>query len=269
MTTINSLDDFLLALDSNPSWREAIRARILGEELLQLPARFNALVERMDSFIEEQKQFREELNRLSEEQKQFREELNRLSEEQKQFREELNLFREELRRLGEELRRLDDRMENHMTLTDDILSRIESDISVVKGGHAQARVAAFTEVIAANLGLDFVRALTPMQLHHIAKNITDPTANADQRESFINADLVIEGSDSDGHAVYIAVETSWTADRRDSGRALRNARYLTNSTGRPAIAAIASVRNDHEVTEQISCGGLRWHRIPDRELEPA
>ena len=220
MTAINSLDDFLSALDNNPSWREAIRARVLGEELLQLPARFNALVERRDSFIEEQK-------------------------------------------------RLDDRMENHMTLTDDILSRIESDISFVKGSQIQARVAAFTEVIAANTGLDFVRALTPMQLHDIAKNITDPTANAAQRESFINADLVIEASDSDGHAVYIAVETSWTADRRDSGRALRNARYLTNSTGRPAIAAIASVRNDHEVTEQISSGGLRWHRIPDRELEPA
>ncbi len=156
MTPINSLDDFLSALDNNPSWREEIRARILGEELLQLPARFNALVERRDSFIEEQK-------------------------------------------------RLDDRMENHMTLTDDILSRIESDISFVKGSQIQARVAAFTEVIAANMGLDFVRALTPMQLHDIAKNITDPTANADQRESFINADLVIEGSDSDGHTVYIAL----------------------------------------------------------------
>ena len=34
VTTINSLDDFLRALDANPSWREAVRARILGEELL-------------------------------------------------------------------------------------------------------------------------------------------------------------------------------------------------------------------------------------------
>jgi hypothetical protein len=34
MTTINSLDDCLQALDTNPSWREAVRSRILGEELL-------------------------------------------------------------------------------------------------------------------------------------------------------------------------------------------------------------------------------------------
>lgn len=262
MTTINSLDDFLSALDSNPSWREAVRARILGEELLQLPARFNALVEQMDSVVEELKQLNKEQNRLNDG-------LNRLSEEQKRFNEELNRLSEELNLFREELRRLNDRLDNYMTLTDARMARIESDISVVKGGHAQARVSAFTEVIAANMGLDFVRALTPMQLHDIAKNITDPTAKADQRESFINADLVIEASDSDGHTVYIAVETSWTADRRDSGRALRNARYLTNSTGRRAIAAIASVRNDHEVAEQVSSGKLRWHRIPDRELEPA
>ena len=30
MTTINALDDFLQALDANPSWLEAVRSRILG-----------------------------------------------------------------------------------------------------------------------------------------------------------------------------------------------------------------------------------------------
>ena len=33
MTTINTLDDFLQALDDNPTWRDAVRARILDEEL--------------------------------------------------------------------------------------------------------------------------------------------------------------------------------------------------------------------------------------------
>ena len=44
MTTINTLDDFLQALDANPSWREAVRSRILGEELLQLPVQFSTFV---------------------------------------------------------------------------------------------------------------------------------------------------------------------------------------------------------------------------------
>ena len=45
MTTINTLDDFLQAQGANPSWREAVRARILGEELLQLPVRFEAFAQ--------------------------------------------------------------------------------------------------------------------------------------------------------------------------------------------------------------------------------
>ena len=49
MTTINSQEDFLRALRENPEWKEAVRALILGEELLQLPARFNA-------FADEQRQ---------------------------------------------------------------------------------------------------------------------------------------------------------------------------------------------------------------------
>ena len=61
MTTINSQEDFLRALAENPEWRAAVRAQILGEELLQLPARFDAFVEKMDAFIEEQKQFNAEM----------------------------------------------------------------------------------------------------------------------------------------------------------------------------------------------------------------
>ena len=50
MTTINTLDDFLEALDANPSWREAVRSRILGEELLQLPVRFSAFTIQQDAW---------------------------------------------------------------------------------------------------------------------------------------------------------------------------------------------------------------------------
>ena len=50
MTTINTLDDFLEALDANPSWREAVRSRILGEELLLLPVRFSAFTTQQEAW---------------------------------------------------------------------------------------------------------------------------------------------------------------------------------------------------------------------------
>jgi vacuolar-type H+-ATPase subunit I/STV1 len=294
MTTINSLEDFLRALDANPAWREAVRARILGEELLKLPVRFNELmelqlqmneriegmneriegmneriegmnerIERIDGFVEDQKRVNEDQKRVNEDQKRVNEDQKRVNEEQKRVN-------EEQKRVNEEQKQFNERADNFMTLTNARMTRIESDISTVKGGHARTRVADFTEIIAANLDLDYVRTLTPRHINDIAKGVTDPTAvNPDQRASFVNADLVIEATDSGGNTVYVAVETSWTADRRDSGRSLRNARYLANSTGNRAIAVVASVRNDHEVSELISRGEVSWHRIPDRDLEPA
>lgn len=73
MTTINSQEDFLRALSENPDWRAAGRAQILGDELLQLPARFDAFVEQVSGFqvsgfIEEQKQFNARITASIEEQ---------------------------------------------------------------------------------------------------------------------------------------------------------------------------------------------------------
>ena len=45
MTTINNQDDFLEALRNNPQWRDAVRAQILGEDLMQLPKKFDDFVE--------------------------------------------------------------------------------------------------------------------------------------------------------------------------------------------------------------------------------
>ena len=55
MTTINSQDDYLEALRNNPAWREAVRAQILGDELLQLPVRFDAFVQEQNAFVQEQR----------------------------------------------------------------------------------------------------------------------------------------------------------------------------------------------------------------------
>lgn len=48
MTTINNQDDFLRALRENPEWKDAVRAQILGEELLKLPIQFNEFKDRME-----------------------------------------------------------------------------------------------------------------------------------------------------------------------------------------------------------------------------
>ena len=43
------------ALRNNPTWREAVRALILGDELLQLPVRFEAFAREQNAFVQEQR----------------------------------------------------------------------------------------------------------------------------------------------------------------------------------------------------------------------
>ena len=283
MTAINSQDDFLQALADNPQWRAAVRAQVLGDELLQLPVRFDTFVqqqqafsERIEGFIGEQRAINERLglsierlDRSIERIDQSIERLDRSIARIDQSIERIDRFIEEQRLCNEEQRLCNERIDRSIALITNRLGQIESDIGIVKGGHARTHVGEFAEIIASNLALEFVSKLTPKGLDDIAKGITDATADVYQKESFINADLVIQAATDNGETVYIAIETSWTADLRDSRRAIRNARYLNNATGNEAVAVVASVRNDHGVAELIGSGDIRWHRIPDRDLEPA
>jgi len=221
MVTINTLDDFLQALDDNPTWRDAVRARILGEDVLQLPAKFDAFVE-----------------------------------EQRAFNEEMRGFVKEQRVVNEEQRAWN----RNATARFD---RMEGDMGSIKGFYANYKAAQEAPWIASDMGLEHVRTLSLDDLGRMAaRNLPLNVAR-----SFRNADLVMEVTDGNGTS-YVAMEISFTADKRDSDRAIRNAHLLTQLTGKPARAAIASVRNDYEVTELVESGTLYWHPLEDRLLRP-
>ena len=77
------------------------------------------------------------------------------------------------------------------------------------------------------MGLEFVRTLSSDELRDMAGN----TLPRDIGRSFRNADLVIQATDG-ADARYIAMEVSFTADRRDCNRAVRNAELITRFTGK-------------------------------------
>ena len=228
MTTINTLDDFLQALDDNPTWRDAVRARILGEELLQLPVRFNA-------FVEEQRAFNEEMRGFVKEQR-------IINEEMRAFREEQRVWNRNA------AARLD---------------RMEGDMGSIKGFYANYKAVQAAPWIAADMGLEHVRTLSMDDLGRMAaRNLPVNVAR-----SFRDADLVMEVTDGN-ETSYVAMEISFTADKRDTDRAIRNAALITQLTGKPARAAIASIRNDNEVTDLVESGAVYWHPLEDRLPRP-
>ena len=214
MTTINSQDDFLEALRNNPQWRDAVRAQILGEDLLQLPVKF-------DAFVEEQKAQNEKFDTF---------------------------------------------VEEHRTTNINIdarFDRIEGDMGTLKGDFARTRAIQDAQGVASDMGLAFVRTLS-------ATDLSDMSGNALPRDigrSFRNADLVIEATDG-ADTRYIAMEVSFTADRRDCDRATRNAGLITRFTGKPAQPTIASVRNDRDAAEAVESGAVYWHPLEDRTPSP-
>ena len=203
MTEINSQEDFLRALRENPEWRRAVRAEILGDEILGLPAALEVLSKTLTKFISSQEQF---------------------NQRQEQFNRKASAR----------------------------FQRIESDISSLKGDYARSKTIEDANGIASDMGLQYIRTLTRADLFQMVQATDTDTATA---RSFRNADLVIEthnGTDTR----YVVMEISFTADHRDYGRATRNASLISQFTGTPAQAAIASVRNDDYVTQMVQSGAI-------------
>ena len=144
---------------------------------------------------------------------------------------------------------------------------MSNDVSQVKGGYAQAQVAREASVIALDMGLGYVRNVDKLELALWAQQHSNSGIEASDLKSFRAADLVVQATDG-SDLIYIAVEVSFTADHRDTNRALRNADFLKRFTGHRARAAIASVRNDDHVTEQVRKGLVHWYSIDQHSLNP-
>ena len=256
MTTINSQEDFLQALRDNPQWRDAVRSQILGEDLMQLPAKF-------DAFVEEQKAHNEKIDAFVEEQKTHNEKIDAFVEEQKTHNEKLDAFVEEQKTHNEKLDAFVEEQNTRTTNLEERVGRIENDTGALKGDFARTRAIQDARGITSDMGLEFVRTLSATDLSDMAGN----ALSRDTHRSFRNADMMIEAKDgTDTH--YIAMEISFTADRRDCDRAIRNAGLITRFTGRPAQAAIASVRNDRDAAEAVESRAVYWHPLEDRTPSP-
>ena len=191
------------------------------------------------------------------------EELIRLPADFKAFTEEQRAFNEEQRVFREEQKAVNAAQTRWNQNADARFNRMEGDMSGLKGDYARTLAARDASGIASDMGLQYVRTLSMEDLTRMADN----NLPRDVHRSFRNADLVIEATDGEDTR-YITVEISFTADRRELDRAVRNAGLITQFTGKTAHAAVASVRNDLATTEAIESGTVYWHPLEDRTPVP-
>ena len=164
----------------------------------------------------------------------------------------------------EEQRKFNEDMTSRMTNVETRLTRIQGDFGTTKGYYARNIAANDAAGMADDMGMTLVRTLS---IDNLREMIQGHPMEIQTRRSFRNADLVMEAATPGGETRFIAVEVSYTADRRDSDRAMRNASILSEITGRTATPVVASVRNTREVRELVESGTLHWHPLEDRTPE--
>ena len=152
---------------------------------------------------------------------------------------------------------------------DDRFEGLVNNIGQIKGGHAYLMATQKPELVAESLGYYYERMMSPSELIDMTRELPGVISSSGDRESFLNADLVLKVKDKDERLTnYLAVEISYTGQQRDVDRALRNAGFLQQFTGRPAHAAVASVEIDEVTRAEVDRGAVLWHRITAADLQP-
>ena len=253
MTTINTVEDFLRAMRENDELRSAVRRELLSEELLALPQRF------AEAFSKHTKDF-------AEHKEAFTDLSGAFTEHKEDFAEHKEAFNE-----------LSGAFSKH---TEDFAENKETTDGEVKGMFMERAAREDAPIIANDMGLEWRKTLGQNELVAIANEAARSGLAADisrdNMRAFRRADLVMEAADDDGQIHYIAVEISYTADSRDTVRAMRHAEYLTRFTGIPTYAAISSVHVDNRIRDILTEDSpkplgvnretrLFWSRLPESE----
>ncbi|MDE2785712.1 MAG: hypothetical protein OXL37_03540 [Chloroflexota bacterium] len=239
---------------SNDELREDLRKEILTEELLQLPERFADLVRVVSDLSENFEAFAQETH-------------HRLSNLESDVA-ELKGDVAELKGDVAELKGGQQRLERDVAGIKRDLSSLRDDVGDLKGDAALRATRIVTYDIADEMGHHIVRDLTRAEVRAMSREQSLPDIPRNGRRSFAVADAIIEVTTSNGSVGYVAVEASYTADERDTFRAIRNAHYLRRMTGQPAWAAISALRIDQRIQGMVDSGIVHWHQLEPEDFTP-
>lgn len=253
MTTINTMQDISRALREHPEWREELRRELLTNELLELPQRFaeyavatDTRLDNIDRRLDNMDQRLDDIDRRLDALTESVAELTRHAAEIDRLLESLA---ESVTELSERMKEVNRRLD-HIEAQQRINNRQLGDF---KGIFMERAARDDAAIIASDMGLRERRTLPRREIIELVDAaVRSGIAGGIPRNhlrQFRRADIIMEASDARGEACYIAVEISYTADERDTDRAIRNAGFLTRFTEVPAYAAVASVHNDKNIED--------------------
>ena len=226
MAQINSFQDLLDLLDSNPEYVQELRARLLTEELVALPEKFAELVAKFDEFVAATNR---RFEALESDVKVLKEDVAVLKEDVAVLKEDVAVLKEDVTVLKEDVKVLKD------------------DVGALKGSDIERRVRDNILNIAKDtLGLTRGRVLLRGS-GDIDSQLRAAIEQAEARgvvteedvDNLLVADIVIRARRAaDRRSVYAVFEVSSTINNRDIDRAQARAGSVAAITGDEALAVV-------------------------------
>ena len=246
VNTINTIEDLVRIMDERPEWVEAMRARLLTKEILELPQRIASLTEQVDRFVASTNM---RLDKIE----------SRLEGHDARF----DAIDARFDAVDARLDAVDDRFD----AVEAAIQKMRNDMAPLKAAHARNAALEDAIAIADDMGLRRTRTLSREDLWELTESADATGIPTNDLRSFRRADLVMEATDQNGDTCYIAVEISFTANGRDTTRAIRNAEFLTRLTGKSSYAVVAGLNRDNRIQESIAAGEVFWHQLDPDQLE--
>ena len=252
MATINTIEDLVQILDDNPKWLEAVRARLLTREVLEMPHTLDRLDGRVDKLDGRVDKLDGRMDKLDGRMDRLDGRMDRLDGRMDRLDGRMDLFEE---RTDRRFDRLDANVQS-----------IRDDLGVLKGAHARNAAIEDAGGIVSEMGLRLTKTLTRGDVLDLINTADTTGIPANELRSFRAADLIMEARDGEGAPCYVAAEVSFTVNGRDTSRAIRNADFLSRFTGRRSYPAVVGAHRDDRVREAIESGEVFWYRLDPHRL---
>ena len=254
-TNIDTVQDLFRILDENPEWLEALRAKILTKELLELPENHAALAANVTTLTARVDALTAEVAILTARMDALTARVDALTAELAAFTTEMRAFAEEMRAFAEAANRRFDNLDARF-------DRMERDNSDIKGDSAERKAAREIANIVEALGKIWVRNLDREEIYALERAANIQGIPRGHLRSYRGADIIAEAVEPDDDApCYVVVEASYTANGRETTRAIRSAGLLSRFSGKPAYPIIAGVRVDNETREAIDAGEIQYYEL--------
>ena len=147
------------------------------------------------------------------------------------------------------------------------INQLRIDIAPLKAAHARTAARGEVDLIAEEQGLSLLAVVDREELRDLMRDADTGGIPRHELRSFRLADIVLHAADAAGTECYVTVEVSYTANGRDTERAVRNARFLTRFTGRRAHAVVAGLRFDERIRAAVEAGEVAWYQLDSKVLE--